>query len=74
MSMQMEEDTAPPNKRLTSPATSQSIDWYQEGQTRIVRVDGVEVRVRFIGRKGRRARILLEAPPGAMFETGELPN
>ncbi|QDU28848.1 hypothetical protein ETAA8_39530 [Anatilimnocola aggregata] len=48
--------------------TSQCIDWYSEGETRVVRVDGVEVRIRFIGRKGRRGRILVEAPAGAVIE------
>lgn len=56
-----------PGGEVKSP-TSQSIDWYSEGETRVVRVDGVEVRIRFIGRRGRRGRILVEAPAGAVFE------
>ncbi|WP_425613610.1 hypothetical protein NA78x_003445 [Anatilimnocola sp. NA78] len=55
-----------PNPDVKHP-TSQNIDWYSEGETRVVRVDGVEVRIRFIGRKGRRGRILVEAPAGAVF-------
>jgi hypothetical protein len=51
------------------PPPSTHIDWYSEGETRIVRIDGVEVRIRFVGRKGRRGRILVEAPAGAVFET-----
>jgi hypothetical protein len=50
-------------------ATSQSIDWYAEGQSRSVEVDGVRIIVRFIGRKGRRGRIAIEAPSGAVFTT-----
>lgn len=46
---------------------SQCIEWYHEGQTRIVEVDGVRIEVRFVGRKGRRARIAIIAPPGAAF-------
>lgn len=47
--------------------TSQSIDWYSEGQSRTVEIDGVQIIVRFIGRKGRRGRIAIEAPAGAVF-------
>ena len=34
--------------------TSQSIDWYAEGEERIVEADGIQVVVRLVGRKGRR--------------------
>jgi hypothetical protein len=33
----------------------------------VVEVDGVRIVVRFIGRKGRRGRIAIEAPAGAVF-------
>jgi hypothetical protein len=46
---------------------SQSIDWYSEGESRIVEVDGVRVMVRFVGRHGRRGRIAITAPAGATF-------
>jgi hypothetical protein len=49
-------------------ATSQSIDWYSEGETRIVEVEGVRVEVRYLGRKGRRGRIAITAPPGSSFQ------
>ena len=48
---------------------SQCIDWYSEGEERIVEADGVQVVVRFVGRKGRRGRIAITAPPGAAFRT-----
>jgi hypothetical protein len=48
---------------------SRSIDWYAEGESRIVDVDGVRIEVRFTGRKGRRSRIAIIAPPGAMFRS-----
>jgi hypothetical protein len=48
--------------------TSQSIDWYSEGETRTVEVDGVRVIVRFVGRQGRRGRIAISAPAGAKFQ------
>ena len=47
--------------------TSISIDWYAEGEARTVEVNGVQVTVRFVGRKGRRGRIAIEAPAGAEF-------
>jgi hypothetical protein len=48
-------------------ASSQSIDWYSEGESRIVEVDGVRIEVRYVGRKSRRGRIAITAPPGAAF-------
>jgi hypothetical protein len=48
---------------------SQSIEWYSEGQTRVVDVNGIRVSIRLVGRKGRRARIAISAPPGAVFCT-----
>ena len=50
---------------------SKCIEWYHEGQSRIVEANGVRVEVRFVGRKGRRARIAIVAPPGAAFEPAE---
>jgi len=47
--------------------TSQSVDWYSEGQERIVDIGGVRIVVRFVGRRGRRGRIAITAPPGAVF-------
>jgi len=51
--------------------TSQSIDWFSEGQSRTVEIDGVRVTVRLIGRSGRRARIAIVAPAGAVFRAME---
>lgn len=48
-------------------AASQCIDWYAEGEERIVEAGGIQVVVRFVGRKGRRGRIAITAPPGAVF-------
>lgn len=45
-----------------------SIEWYHEGQTRIVEANGMRIEVRFVGRKGRRARIAIVAPLGAAFQ------
>ena len=51
--------TAPP---------SISIDWYAEGDGRIVQIGDVQIEVRLVGRSGRRARIAIKAPAGAVFE------
>ncbi|MFZ1936271.1 MAG: hypothetical protein WCB27_13255 [Thermoguttaceae bacterium] len=47
---------------------SQCIDWYAEGQSRVVEIGAVQVIVRCVGRKGRRARIAIMAPAGAVFQ------
>ena len=60
--------TAIPNRTRVPAHTSQSIDWYAEGEERIVEADGIQVVVRLVGRKGRRARIAITAPPGAAFQ------
>jgi hypothetical protein len=52
-----------------SASASQDIDWYSAGDELIVEADGVQVVVRFVGRKGRRGRIKITAPPGAEFRT-----
>jgi len=65
-----DEAAAPPP---TSPGTSTSvcIDWYAEGQCRVVEVNGIRVVVRFVGRSGRRGRIAIEAPAGAVFRAAD---
>jgi hypothetical protein len=55
------------NRDLPSVTVSQCIDWYTEGEERIVEADGIRIAVRFMGRKGRRGRIAIMAPPGAAF-------
>ncbi len=50
---------------------SQSFDWYAEGQARTVVVRDCRITVRFIGRKGRRVRIAIAAPAGAVFDSWE---
>jgi hypothetical protein len=52
-------------------SSCRSIDWYSEGQARVIDVNGVRVTVRFVGRRGRRARIAITAPPGAVFSAAE---
>jgi hypothetical protein len=62
-----DDDACPRDAPASKPRQSVSIDWYAEGQTRMVEVAGVRIVVRFIGRKGRRGRIAIEAPAGAVF-------
>lgn len=47
----------------------QLVDWYAQGESHTVEVDGVCIVIRLVGRKGRRARIAITAPPGARFST-----
>jgi hypothetical protein len=55
---------------VTRPSEfGQSIDWYSEGESRVVEVSGVRFAVRFVGRKGRRGRIAVTAPAGAVFHS-----
>lgn len=61
---------ADPNEGSRQPLVCQSIDWYAEGQSRTVEVNGIEVTFRYVGRKGRRARIAITAPAGAVFRGG----
>ena len=56
------------NRTHVQAETSQSIDWYAEGEERIVEASGMRVVVRFVGRKGRRGRIAIVAPAGATFQ------
>jgi hypothetical protein len=44
-----------------------TIDWYSEGESRTVYVDGVRITIRFVGRRGRRGRIAITAPSGTVF-------
>ncbi len=68
MESQQENDQGTTSNLTRVPAvTSQCIDWYAEGEERIVEVDGIRVVIRFVGRKGRRGRIAITAPPGAAF-------
>jgi hypothetical protein len=62
----MNEDHQSDHSALQQP-TSVSIDWYAEGQARVVEVGGVQVSIRYVGRKGRRARLAITAPAGAVF-------
>ena len=54
--------------------TAQSFEWYSEGQARTIEVGGVRITIQLVGRKGRRARIRIVAPPGASFGSTELAN
>jgi hypothetical protein len=68
MNPQQHGDRTPIPNRVRVPAnTSQSVDWYAEGEERTVDAGGVQIAVRFVGRKGRRGRIAITAPPGAVF-------
>jgi hypothetical protein len=63
----------PPAELADNAATgrSRSTDWYSEGQGRVVRIGSLRIVVTFLGRKGRRARVKIEAPAGAEFEEAD---
>ena len=62
------------SQRIADVTASRCIDWYSEGQTRVVEVDGVRIEVHVIGRKGRRTRIEIVAPAGAVFRSKVVPE
>lgn len=59
-------------KALDPPLTCTSIEWFHEGQTRVVEANGVRVAVRYVGGRGRRGRIAIEAPAGATISSVDL--
>ena len=67
-SQQNDDRNATGNRNPAPTNASQSIDWYSEGQSRVVEIGDVQVTVRCVGRKGRRARISITAPAGAVFQ------
>ena len=60
------------SNRSLPTTVSQCIDWYAEGQSRVVKIGDVQVIVHCVGRKGRRARISITAPAGAVFQPLDL--
>ena len=54
-----------------SPSVAKSVEWYHEGDERTVEAGGIQITVRFVGRRGRRGRIAITAPPGATFQTSD---
>lgn len=53
---------------------NECIDWYHQGQSKTVEINGKRLTVRFVERKGRRGRISITAPPGATFEGKDGPS
>jgi hypothetical protein len=62
-------NTAADTSSTTEARFCQSIDWYAEGESRTIEVNGVQATVRFVGRRGRRARIAITGPAGAVFRS-----
>jgi hypothetical protein len=65
------QDTTSNRTHLPAEA-SHCIDWYAEGESRVVEIGDVQVTIHCVGRKGRRARISITAPAGAVFQPLEL--
>jgi hypothetical protein len=59
------------NRGLPS-SVSRSVEWYCEGQSRVVEIGDMQVIIRCVGRKGRRARISITTPAGAVFQSLDL--
>jgi len=59
--------TSEATERQSRDAECRSIDWYAEGQERVVEVAGVRIIIRYVGRNGRRGRIAILAPAGTIF-------
>lgn len=55
------------HKPPASAPSSVSIDCYSEGESRRIEVAGIEITIRFVGRKGRKGRIAITAPAGTVF-------
>ena len=53
--------------QVSQDKQSQLIDWFAEGQAVAVEFEGVVMTVRYVCRKGRRARIAITGPAGAVF-------
>jgi hypothetical protein len=53
--------------RSTESSCCQLIDWFSEGESKHVQIGDARVEVRLVGLKGRRARIAIIAPSGALF-------
>lgn len=67
----MSYDSVPtPTKSPTKidPGNCRSIDWYSEGESRINSIGINRIEVRFVGRRGRRSRIAITAPSGAIID------
>jgi hypothetical protein len=48
-----------------------SIDWYRPGEARTVDIGGHRITVVLVERRGRRARIAITAPAGALFRASD---
>lgn len=58
---------APTPQPEAAQPTCRCADWFSEGESRVINCDGVRIVVRYVGRKGRRGRIVIEAPAGTAF-------
>ena len=63
----------PRKSATTDPASvSRDIAWYHPGESRLVDIGGLQITVRLVERNGRRARIAITAPAGAVFRDVDL--
>lgn len=62
-SMQIDDERGSPNGR----AGCYCADWLTVGESRILELAQGRVTIRYVGAKGRRIRIAIEAPAGTAF-------
>ena len=62
----------PTGSSVEKSTTCVCIDWYSEGEERVVEAGGVRITIRFVGRRGRRGRIAISAPAGAVFTSEDV--
>ena len=61
------ERLAPADRKPARKYMSERVDWYSKGDGVIVEANGSQIIVRVVDRKGRRDRLAITAPPGAVF-------
>ena len=67
MTVQEHEQSGEVERLSDTRQTSQLIDWFAEGQALAVEIAGLVVTIRYVCRKGRRARIAITGPAGSVF-------
>ena len=56
----------------TDQHTVRQINWFRPGESHTVSIGGMQVIIRFVGRRGRRGRIAITAPCGACFSRSDI--
>lgn len=65
-------DSPTTNPDSANAPRSRLIDWFAEGQAVAVEFEGIVITMHYLGRKGRRARIAITGPAGAVYRALDL--